>query len=821
MAQINLKVVLDKASASKEIKDLKKDLSSLNKGMPNIDTLRKKYANLLNTIKGTEKNYAKGTFSKIAEDALANLEALKKLDPQSKAYAKTVKHLDSELERLSADFAETRQGATNFHGSLKEIIVGFGKFQLAAMLVMKPLQLLQDAWNSINETLEETEVRLISLRRVMSEEDLVSDDRITEDMFNLAQKYSKEVEDVYTVLQNFLRSGKSWEESILATESALKAMTVAELDAKDASEGLLAIMSQFKMDASETEKVVAILNKTADKYNVTTEALLEGLKKTGSYAKAVNLSFEETVGILTTLSENTNASGSQLGNAVKSLLAYTTKDTSLDTYAALSPDMASVVKKYRMGAMSILDVWRALGQEMNSLSADQASGLMQLSQDSGLETELEAELSEVFDKMTGVYDTAGTYRKNFFIALMSDIGKVENVVSDMTGSVEYSNKEVLEALESYNSKVTSLKSHWQEIANDPQGLLKFKKELVESAEKILTVIEALGELENFARKVSPMQNVSSAIERWYNDLPEDHWIRYVKPFVDGSGWGYAFANAYYLSKGDGDGLSEENETRPFVGPQLVDLVDIEKELYTTLDKVADKYEEIVNSLREAWELQKESYEFEEKKKAVLEAEKALEEAQKNRLVKTYNEALGDWEYVTNQKEIEKAKDRLEEARNAVEEAALKDIEKLLENDMVTNKDLDALLEKWATAYGEGDFSKFTDLVKEILKEFGIYLDAGKNTIGAPNDKVQAVTKDGDVAGNLLLSNAKKFSMSARNGLLFGVGADPFGVNQNQFTANRSTVDSHNVSYTVNGVPIPQSMAENRYLRDIFEAVALV
>ena len=105
MAKIILNVDLNSAGASADIKKLKADLNEIGNpsGAQNIDSLRKSYANLINTIQGSEKNYAKGTFSKIAEEAKKYLDEVKKLDPATADYAKQSKHLDDELKRLQAD----------------------------------------------------------------------------------------------------------------------------------------------------------------------------------------------------------------------------------------------------------------------------------------------------------------------------------------------------------------------------------------------------------------------------------------------------------------------------------------------------------------------------------------------------------------------------------------------------------------------------------------------------------------------------------------------------------------------------------------------
>ena len=284
MAQINVKVLLDLANATKGLDKFQKQFNSIGKGTSvsakNIDSLRKSYANLINTIQGTEKNYAKGTFSKILEEAKNGLESLK--DPANQT-AKGLDNLDGTLKKLQADFAETKTSATNLHGSFKDVVSGFAKFQLAATAVMVPLQLLKKAISDINETLVETETRTVALSRVLNED--VPKSVISTQTFDLAQKYGQTVENVSTLLSNFAKSGLSWDESVQATEAALVALNVAELDVEQSSEGLIAIMKQFGYEAKDLAYIVDLLNYTADNAAVTTEELLIALQKTGSTAK--------------------------------------------------------------------------------------------------------------------------------------------------------------------------------------------------------------------------------------------------------------------------------------------------------------------------------------------------------------------------------------------------------------------------------------------------------------------------------------------------------------------------------------------------------
>lgn len=466
------------------------------KSVPKIDKLRKAYSNLLNSIQGSEKNYKKGAFSEITDQVKANLEQLSKLDPATEGYSETAKKLSTDLDKLSADFAQTKSQSQNFHGSITDIVGGFLKFQLAATLVMKPLQLIRSVLQDVGDTVVEVESDVVSLRRVLKDTFADNSD-ISDEIFALAEDYSRQYEDVNTIIQNFARTGMSFEESIDATKGALLGMNVAELDATESSEGLISIMTQFELQADDIVDIIDVFNKSADNAAVTTEKLLKALQRTGSSAKNANLTLEETTGIVTALSAATGRSGENLGTAVNSLIQYSSKNTALETFADLSSDTAKVVANYRAGAANILDVWRSVSKEIQTLTAEQADALdayFNTAEGAELSAELSAELGEVYDELGGVYDTANTFRKNYFIALLKNMDQVDEAIKTAQTAAGYSAKENEQYLETYEARATALEAKWKKILNDEQGVLGLKKALVEGGDAILFVIEQTGGL---------------------------------------------------------------------------------------------------------------------------------------------------------------------------------------------------------------------------------------------------------------------------------------------------------------------------------------
>lgn len=466
--------------------------------------LQSQWASLANTIGSISKYYPKGTFDSIMQEITRQSAAVKGLVTEyetnnkmlSSDSVKAIEESQTALLKQKAAFDETRNSATNYHGTLRDLVSGFLKFQLSAVLVMKPLQAMQNAFESINETLINTETVVVSLQRVLDEQ--IASGEISSELYKTAESLGQTFDNVQEIAQNFAKAGLSWQETLDATKAAVLALNVAELTAEESSEGLIAIMTQFGYEASELTNVIDVLNKAADKSAVDTQELLTALQKTGSYAAAANLSLEDTVSLISALSEATGASGSAMGNALKSLLAYTSKEDSLSTFASLSDEMESVVELYRIGKASILDVWESLSKEMTSLSAEQANALSQWAENSGLETELGSELSDVYDKLTGVYDTAGTYRKNYFIALLNNFDEVQEVMDEISDAQGYTMEEQAKYMDTYEAKLNSLNSKWQELISDENGWLSFKKFWLDVGNDVLTVIDYLGGLKNVA-----------------------------------------------------------------------------------------------------------------------------------------------------------------------------------------------------------------------------------------------------------------------------------------------------------------------------------
>lgn len=519
MAQILLNVELNSASAQDSLTKLKTAISKLQEPLANLQKtdINSRLTAQLNVLAKSFDAASKGSTNlvngvKKLKTPLTNLQKIEingKLASQLNALANAfnatgekANNAAKNIRAVTKAVDENQQAVSKNGATLLDNAAAFLKWQVVATLVMKPLNAIRDAISSIDEVLIETENRVIEIKRVLNED--ILDDRISNKLYELAQNFGQTFENAADIATNFARSGMTWSDSVKATEAALLALNVAELDAEEASNGLIAIMTQFGKGADELTYIIDILNKTADNAPVSTQKLLLALEKVGSYANQAKMSLEETVAVITALSGATGASGQQLGTAVKSLLAYTTKDSSLNVFASLSADMQNIVSEYKKGAASILSVWQQLSKEINSLSAEQADKLAEYFESTdgkSMEEALGEELSEIYDSMTGVYDTAGTYRKNYFIALMKNFEDVQTALDNMNDAEGYSLKENEQYMDTYTAKLNTFKAKWQELANDEQGFLAFKKTLLDIGNGLLTLIKYTGGLSSVIGKL--------------------------------------------------------------------------------------------------------------------------------------------------------------------------------------------------------------------------------------------------------------------------------------------------------------------------------
>lgn len=529
MAKIILNVDLNSAPAKEQLKSLQNAIQSIATTLSNvkadknltaqINALTKNYTALANAAQKVTKVNNQNA---IAEEKLAQA---KEKTRKATADANTAEEKTTQARIKSQQATEKHTQSTEKNTkSVEKNNNSFIKGRLEMTAYLASVQILQSAFTSLNQTLVETEDATIALQRVLPEGS-ATNKQIIDDLYEMSQSYGQAFDGVQQATQNFAKAGLDYEDSLKATKAALVAVNVAELDVTQATEGMIAIMTQFGYTAEDLMDIVDMLNKVGDQYAVSSEKLLTALQRTGSSAANANLSLEETIGLVTSLSEATGRSGENIGTAVNSLIQYSRKASSLDVFASLSDDAAQVVEDFRLGGATILDVWESVADSINGMTAEQENLLNEwLATDEmqSLTQELHDELGDIFETTQQVYGTANTYRQNYFIALLKNMDTVQEATETAMDSQGYSIQENEKYMQTYTAQVTALTAQWQHLVSEEQGFLDFKKDLVEFASGILKVIENTGGLAQLLKEVSIIGVTVFGVKN----------IKNIKTFVD-------------------------------------------------------------------------------------------------------------------------------------------------------------------------------------------------------------------------------------------------------------------------------------------------
>lgn len=432
-----------------------------------VAALRAKYEEFLQTLKNTNIS---------VDDAEKELADLQK---QFNELETTVKHGNGTLENWVNKITES------------------AKWQIAN----SALNLLQQSFGQLTTTIIDTENAVIELRRVLNDKNLV-DSEMTQELYDIAYEFGQTFDNVQEVAVKFAQTGKTWEETIAATRATMLGLNTAELEVSTATEGLIAVMAQFNVEADDLEEVIDKINITADNFPVTSEKIVAALQRAGGTARAFGMSLDETIGVITALSRATGRAGEAIGTAMNSLITFSMKGSALEKFSEfLGQDVSN---------FSVLELWQALAEEINNgneslatmmSTSEEFNSLMdeELATSIGL-TEEFTKAQEEANKMTAegkdIYSTVGTYRQNYFIALLNNIATAIEAIEGMSGAVGYSMQENETAMEAFSKKWNQLIVSTKELAIQfgEAGFLDLMKDAVEASSAVLQLTKSIGGL---------------------------------------------------------------------------------------------------------------------------------------------------------------------------------------------------------------------------------------------------------------------------------------------------------------------------------------
>ena len=317
------------------------------------------------------------------------------------------------------------------------------------------------------EAIKDVEMGMVEIARVMDDSSFVFDE-YRDKLFQLGVDYGQTFENVQQIALRWAQSGYNVKDSLELAETSLLALNTAELDATQATEAMIGIMAQWQLQAEDMALVMDKVNITADNYSVTSQDLVDGLLRSSGAARIMNLSMDETIGLLTVMREASGRTGQEVGNALNSILSYIQRPKSIDLLESLGISMFT--DKAKTQFRSVLDVFKDIASNWNTLSAEIQDGFVKSADDADLFNE---ELATALGMQKEWNDlqqrdisqaAAGVYRRNYFIGMIERLSNVQGVLNNMMDAEGYSMRENEKTMEALDKKQQSLKASLQELA---------------------------------------------------------------------------------------------------------------------------------------------------------------------------------------------------------------------------------------------------------------------------------------------------------------------------------------------------------------------
>ena len=377
--------------------------------------------------------------------------------------------------------------------SLNDSFLDKMKNYAQAFIGFQGLDALRQSAVDFVDTMKSVESRMSEISRIM-EDGTIDVQNYRDEIIQLGYDYSRTFDEVSTVTLNFARAGYNAQESLAMTEKSLLALNTAELDANEATDGLISIMAQWGLNtgtatekAQKLESIIDKINKTADNFPVSSEGLLQALQRTSQGFNLAGASIDETIALIVAAETAAQRGGKEIGTAMANIIQQLKAEGKLNLAEELGLDFyeddAKTVFK------SITDIFAEMSERM---------------------AQLKEEGKESSTEMQSLLELFTVFRRNIGAGLLSEMeGEDSTYVKALETSMNALNYSAEENSKYMNTAEAATKRFqdtllqlqttiWDEsgegffytIINSGEGLINILNKLIDTFGGIPTVIGA-------------------------------------------------------------------------------------------------------------------------------------------------------------------------------------------------------------------------------------------------------------------------------------------------------------------------------------------
>lgn len=243
-------------------------------------------------------------------------------------------------------------------------------------------------------------------------------------LFDVARQTGQSFDVAASAALEFARQGQSAVQTLQLTKDALVLAKLSGLDATKSVESLSAAYRTFQKEGLTSNQILQKLVAVDNAFAVSAGDLSEALSRTGASAQNAGIKFDDLLGLVTSLKEQTALSGSVIGNALNSIFTRIRRPEILNQLENLqirTLEVSDGVQRLR----SASDVLRDIGKNSGALNELTKQGLFE--------------------------DIGGIFQINRLIALVDDLGKGQGRASLATQKSASATNEADKAIAKLNS----------------------------------------------------------------------------------------------------------------------------------------------------------------------------------------------------------------------------------------------------------------------------------------------------------------------------------------------------------------------------------
>lgn len=465
------------AEAETENARIEKEMSKTNSGITQktqeIKQLEQAVENLQTKVgvEGLKKALKDALDIDISDDLLKSEQGLESLKNQlneldNKSLSELIKKLSDMginteqakqyVEQLTGTMIELGDSAKDINRANQEM-EQLKNQVLQFFSIGNAVQLFKRAVKSAFDTVKE-------LDATMTETAVVTDFTVS-DMWEQLPTYAAEANKLGAAINDLYSSTTLYYQQGLQTKAAMalgiettKMARIANIEAADATNLMTAALRGFNMELNETsaQKVNDIYSELAAITAADTQEIGVAMSKTASIASSANMELETTAALLSQIIETTREAPETAGTAMKTIIARFSEVKELVNQGQLTgEDTEGEI----IDVNKIQGALRSVGISMNEFFK-------------GTEG-----LDDVLLKLASKWDTldfttqryiattaAGSRQQSRFIAMMSDYGRTQELVSAAYNSAGASQEQFEKTLDSLEAKLTKLKNAWDQFA---------------------------------------------------------------------------------------------------------------------------------------------------------------------------------------------------------------------------------------------------------------------------------------------------------------------------------------------------------------------